>query len=219
MRHLLIVLALVACGGSSPEPAKPAVGAHRFAVPADPGALVVDAAAFAAFAKQLRADTEADVRAATNPKFLKDRRFALALLDALDERWTDAVAELDQIRKLETEPRQQIMTGLTIRLWSEALQQGGSPEAFAAALDRHVKDMPLDVVRDDLSMLRTMGQVFSPEVCKKLVSDSVRVQAGTVDFDDAQGIAFQRYAVVRLVPVGAAIDRVLGERGIAAKSE
>lgn len=32
--------------------------------------------------------------------------------------------------------------------------------------------------------------------------------------DQAQAIAFQRYAVVRLVPVGAVIDQVLGAHGI-----
>lgn len=220
MRRLLLAVALaaIACGGAPPAPAPAVAGAHRYAVPEDPGTLVVDAAAFARFAAQLRADTEADLRTARNPKFIKDRRFALAVLDALDGRWADAVAELDRIRALETEARPQIMTGLTIRLWAEALPHGGTPEAFAVALDRQLASLPINTVRDDLSMLRTMGQVFSPETCKKLVSDSVRVQAGTVDFDDAQGIVFQRYAVVRLVPVGAVIDRVLGERGIAAKT-
>jgi hypothetical protein len=37
---------------------------------------------------------------------------------------------------------------------------------------------------------------------------------GALSLDQVQAIAFQRYAVVRPVPVGAVIDQVLGARGI-----
>jgi len=38
---------------------------------------------------------------------------------------------------------------------------------------------------------------------------------GTVGLDGVHAIVFQRYAVVRLVPVGAILDRTLESRGIA----
>jgi hypothetical protein len=216
----VVIAVLVACGGAAPPPPAPAAPAeHRYAVPAEVGALVVDDAGFAAFARALRRDAEADLATATNPRFIQDRRFVLALLDALDERWPEAVAEVERVRALETDARTRAMTGLTIRVWADALARGGTPDAFAAALERRVDELPLDLVRDELATLRTMGQVFSPETCKRLVDDAVRVQAGTIGFDDAQGVAFQRYAVKRLVPVGPVIDRVLGARGIAARKE
>ena len=216
MRWLVILL--VACGGAPPRATAP-TGEHRYPVPAEVGQLLVDGPKFAELARALRRDAEADLRTASNVKFIQDRRFVLALLDALDERWPEAVAELDRSRAIETDPRAKVMTGLTIRLWADALAHGGTPEAFEAALERKLATMPIDLVREDLSLLRTIGQVFSPETCKKLVDDSVRVQAGTIGFDDAEGVAFQRYAVVRLVPVGPVIDRVLGAHGIAAKTE
>lgn len=45
------------------------------------------------------------------------------------------------------------------------------------------------------------------------------VRDGTVSLDDAQTIAFQRYAVKRLVQVGPVIDAVLGAHGIEAHTE
>jgi hypothetical protein len=76
--------------------------------------------------------------------------------------------------------------------------------------------MPIDLVRPQLSILRAMGQVFTPEMCRKLVNDEIgaRLQGGALSFEQAQAVAFQRYAVVRLAPVGAAIDQVLAARGI-----
>ena len=109
------------------------------------------------------------------------------------------------------------MTGLSIRIGADARAHGGaSPGSYAAALERVLVTVPLDQVRDDLAMLRAMGQTFTPEVCRKMVADAVgpHVHDGTVDFTDAQTIVFQRYAAVILAPVGAVIDRGLAAHGI-----
>jgi hypothetical protein len=108
------------------------------------------------------------------------------------------------------------MTGLTIRVWADAIAHGGDAEAFRAALERKLTTMPIDLVRGQLAMLRAMGQVFSPDVCRKLVDDAIgaHLHDGALSLDQVQAVAFQRYAVVRLVPVGAVIDQVLGAHGI-----
>jgi len=142
--------------------------------------------------------------------------------DAIDERWPDALAAVDRVAALEDRPAAKLMTGLTIRVWADAqLHGGGSPAAFREALERKVASMPIDQVREGLSMLRTMGQVFTPETCRRLVNESIGpdVKDGAVSIDDAQAIAFQRYAVKWLVPVGKTIDEVLGARGIEPHAE
>ncbi len=173
--------------------------------------LVVDADAFAPFARRLRADVEAELRGELPVAARKDRLFVLALLDGIDGRWPAAIARLDEVAALETEPRMKAMTGLTIRVWADA---GGSPAAFEAALERAFARLPVAELGDQLAMLRAMGQAFTPDVCRRLVDESVHPSRGSVPFADAQTIAFQRYAVVRLVPVGATIDRVLVAHGI-----
>ncbi len=198
----LIVSLVVACGG--PQHAAPA---HRYPVPAQVGTLVADDRAFAAFARAVRADL--DPRADD-----KEALFVLAVLDALDDHWAEAVAKIDRIAALETDPADKAMTGLTIRVWADALGGGGTPEAFGAALERALAKLPLALVHDQLAMLRAMGQVFTPEVCRTLVDQGVHPSGGTVSLVDAHTIAFQRYAAKRLAPVGAVIDRVLGAHGI-----
>jgi hypothetical protein len=120
---------------------------------------------------------------------------------------------------IEVRPADKVMTGLTIRVWGDAIAHGGGREAFRAALERKLATMPIELLRGALSMLRTMGQVFTPDVCRGLVDDEIgtHLEGGALSLDQAQAVAFQRYAVVHLVPVGAVIDQVLGEHGIASQ--
>lgn len=94
-------------------------------------------------------------------------------------------------------------------------------EAFHDALERMIATLPVELVKDDLSELRTMGQVFTPDVCRQLVDQAIgpRVEHGTISLDDVHAVIFQRYAVKRLVQVGPVIDAVLAAHGIAAKTE
>jgi hypothetical protein len=209
----LAVMLVASCGATTGH------APFTYPVPPQVGALVVDDAAFASFSRDLRHDLELDLRG-LNPtsKRSKDERFVLSMLDALDDRWADAVAELDKLRDVETDARANAMTGLTIRVWNDARAHGGdTPEAFRAALERAIASLPIDLVRRDLGMLRAMGQTFTPEVCRQLVDAEVgpHVRGGAVgDVQDLWAIVFQRYAVKRLVQVGPTIDAVLGAHGI-----
>jgi len=196
---------------------------HRYPVSGEVGRLVTDDAAFADLARALRTDLEDDLARydIREPASLKDRLFILALLDALDGKWKESLARIDQIAALEVELADKVMTGLTIRVWADAVAHGGDPGSFRAALERRLNTTPTALVRDQLAMLRTMSQVFTPAVCRQLVDEKIapNVQGGALSLEQAHAIAFQRYAVVRLVPVGGVIDRVLAERGIETKKE
>jgi len=217
---MIVVLLLAACGAAPPPRAERAepLPSHRYRVAGDVGRLVIDEAAFAELARPLRADVEGDLARGgiRDPDSLKDRLFILALLDALDGQWSEALARIDRIAEVETNPAEKAMTGLTIRVWVDAIAHGGSPEAFRAALERKLATMPIDLVRGQLAMLRAMGQVFTPESCRRLVDEQIgpHVENGALSLEQAQAVAFQRYAVVRLAPVGTVIDQVLGARGI-----
>lgn len=220
MPRVLVLLLLAACA-SAPRPRverADQLPTHRYPVAGPVGDLVVDAAAFARLAGPLRADMESDLARfdIREPESLKDRLFILALLDALDNRWPEALARVDQVAAVETKPADKAMTGLTIRVWTDAIAHGGTPDAFRAALERKLATMPIDLVRGHLSTLRTMGQVFTPDVCRQLVESEIgkHLDAGALNLEQAQAVAFQRYAVVRLVPVAPAIDQAIGALGI-----
>jgi hypothetical protein len=225
-RPLLLALSLAACaaapGPRSDRQDQPPT--HVYKVPDDVGRLVVDARAFADFARVVRSELEGDVARhdIRDPQALKDRLFILALLDALDERWENAVARLDRIAALEDKPVARVTTGLTIRVWADARVHGGdTPQAFRAALERKVATLPMDLVREPLTMLRMMGRAFTPEVCKQLVEETVGSEArtGAISLESVHALAFQRYAVVRLVPVGKDIDEVLAAADIGLPAE
>ena len=213
-RQVVYVLLLVACAAQQ----RPA---HTYSAPADVGLLVVDAAAFADFARGVRADLEGDL-AGRDPQALKDRLFVLALLDALDDRWAESVARLDRIVAVEENPVARVMTGLTIRVWADARAQGGdTPGAFRAAFERKLATLNIETVHQQLAALRMMGRTFTPEVCRQLIEEHLGAEAkqGPISLDAVHAIAFQRYAVVRLVPVGKVIDEVLAAHGIALPAE
>ena len=208
MRLVLVLWIVISgCHGETPPARVAAPAPLSFGVPADPGILVTDAAAFARFA--------GEVRGKLAGRDDTDARFVLAMLDALDERWPEAVATLDRIAAAERDPKARVMRGLTIRVWADALAAHGS---FRDALAARVAALPGEVA-PALVELRAMGVAFTPAVCRQLVTENVHPQAGAVGLADVHTIVFQRYAVVRLVPVGKDIDEVLAARGVALPPE
>lgn len=207
-RILGSLFAVALCASCGPNRA---ARAHRYPVPPQVGSIANDADAFARFAAAVRPDLERDARSAANSSVRKARWFVLALLDALAGDLESANAALDQAAALEPDPAARAMVGLTLR----ALRDAGDG-SFADALERRVAALPIDRVRGELSMLATMAETFSPEVCAELLEREVgpQVDKGTVDIDQAHAIAFQRYAVAVLVPRAADIRRVLAARGI-----
>ena len=208
-----VVVAFAACSGIGHRRA-PVAETKRYPVPAEVGAIVVDDAAFAAFAAAVRPDLEREAES-KDPEVAKARLFVLAMLDGLDQKWPSALAYLDRVRDLETKPEDKLMTGLTLRVWIDV---AGDATRYRAAFESRAAKLPRETLAEPLAMLRTMGQVFTPEVCRQLVNQEVspHVKNGTVDIDQAHPIVFQRYAVVRLVPIGKDVDAVLGALGVQA---
>jgi hypothetical protein len=207
----VLVVAAFACSGSSPKTSMTRE-TGRYHVPADVGSIVVDDKAFAAFVAEARPDLERESKA-KDPEVAKARLFVLAMLDGLDEKWASSLVYLDKVRDLEATPEDKAMTGLTLRVWIDA---GGDAAKYRAAFDARASTLPKDKLAEQLAMLRTMAQVFTPDVCKQLVAQEVapHVKDGTVDIEQAHAIVFQRYAVVRLLPVAKEIDAALGALGV-----
>lgn len=202
-----------ACGAAGPSH-----HARTYRVPPDVGRLVVDEEAFAEFARPLRADLEADLaRPEVRDPDRKEREFTLAILDALDERWAPSEAALARIMARAEKPAERLMTGLTIRIWADAVRAGGKErDAFRDAAEKKIGALPTDVVHEQLEVLREMGRSFTPEFCRGLVDEHIgpaaRKGKGSIGFEDAQAVVFQRWALKRLSPVGDILVEILDRK-------
>jgi hypothetical protein len=218
--RLSLALALAACAsqshGSRPRIEKPVdLPEHVYHVPPEPGRLVVDAASFAELAKQMRADLERDLSDydIRDNVIVKDHLFHLAILDALDGKWSESTARLDRASALEDNPALRHMMGLTIRVWAAAVQAGhDDATGFREALEKKLAAMPIDVVREELRQLVTIANLVTPQFCQNIIDlqmGQVARQKGTVTLDAAEGILFQRWLYLRLIPVAPAIPEVV----------
>jgi hypothetical protein len=202
--------------GGKPRIEKPVdLPAHSYRVPPEPGRLVTDAAGFAELSKQMRADLERDLSDydIRDQTIVKDHLFHLAILDALDGKWSESVARLDRASALEDKPALRQMMGLTIRVWAAAIVAGhDDATGFREALQAKLGTMPIDVVREELRQLVTIAGLVTPQFCQSIIDlqmGQVARQKGTITLDDAQGILFQRWLYLRLIPVAPAIPEVV----------
>jgi hypothetical protein len=192
------------------------VGDRRYAVPPDVERLLVDDAAFATLAAPLRRDLETELARGdmADIEAQKSHLFTLALLDSLDGDWPGAVARLDQIATMERDPATRAMRGLTIRVWARAHAAGGdATAAFRASFEAELALLPRDLVADDLAQMLAIAQTFSVEWCQAAIRDHVGPTAasGSIPLDLAATVVFQRYAVLRIVPVAPTIIAVLSQ--------
>ena len=218
--RLSAALLLAACasqhGGGKPRIEKPVdLPEHTYRVPPEPGRLVVEAAGFAELAKQMRADLERDLAEydIRDPAIVKDHLFNLAILYALDGQWQPALDRLDRASALEDKPALRAMMGLTIRVWAAAIL-GGHDDAtgFREALEHKLASLPIDVVREELRQLVTLAGLVTPQFCQSIIDlqmGQVARQKGTITLDGAEGILFQRWLYLRLIPVAPAIPEVV----------
>ena len=187
---------------------------HTYQVASQPGRLVVDAAAFGDLARVLRADLEHDLASydIRDPEITKDHLFNLAILDALDGKWDSAIARLDRAAALETKPAMKQMLGLTIRVWAAAIS-GGRDDAsgFREAFEKKLASMNIELVRDELRQLVTLAGLVTPQFCQGVVDLQIGPSArkGAISLDEAEGILFQRWMYLRVIPVAPSIPEVV----------
>ena len=176
---------------------------HRYPATGSVGHLVIDATAFAQLARSSRADVERDLADfdIRDRASLQNRWFTIALLDAMDGRLHEALAQIDWIAAVELWAADKMMIGPTIRAGLDAIAYCGGPEAVRVALQRKLSTMPIDLVRGRLAVLRTVGRVFTPEVCLDRVDEEVgaHVEHGARSLEQAPAVAFQRDVVVHVV--------------------
>jgi subtilisin family serine protease len=186
---------------------------HAYPIKGSVSELLESDAEFAAFAAQVRADVESDLATyeINDAATLQGFYGTLLALDMLDGRYDAALQRVEQIAALEDKEAARIMTGLSTRAMVAAARTTGRGVAdpqyqaeFRAQLASRVKDLPWDIVQDNVKQAKGMAEILSENVLKGLVQaqiDPVVAQSGEISSDLAGRVVGLRYMLVMRLPL------------------
>lgn len=166
---------------------------------------------FAPLAAQVRRDTEQVLAGyeIADKATQRDLITLLALLDFLDGRYDSALSRADQVRKLQEKPADQLMSGLRLRVMSQAAMKHGRDtdayrKAVADGLARELSAMPFTVVSNDIRELKASAELIGEALILgpvREVMQPIADKSGVLSADLAQGIVRSRYSLVATLPL------------------
>ena len=213
------MLLAAGCAPSSPPKQKIKIASlnelprHSYKIEGSATDLLKSDAAFAEFAKQVRADIQSDLDTyeIDDATTLRDKYSTLMTLDMLEGRYDEALKLCDQIRELETKEAAKLMVGVGNRAYAAAARETkaeADDPAFKAAFRKHlaaqVKDLPWDVVQDDIKRARGMADILSENFLLGFVKnqmDPVVAKTGEAGADIADGVIRMRYIMKHRLPL------------------
>jgi Subtilase family len=166
---------------------------------------------FAPLAAQVRRDTEqvlADYEI-DDKSTQRELVTLLALLDFLDGRYDSALARSEQVRKLQDKPADQLMSGLRLRMMSQAaLKYARDTEAYRQAvadgLARELSAMPFALVSNEVRELKASAELIGEALILGPVRDVMQPiadKSGLLSAELAHGIVRSRYSLVATLPL------------------
>jgi subtilisin family serine protease len=210
----------VAAPAPPPAPAKPKINKlddlPRYTYPIQGSAvdLVTSDDKFAAFAAQVRANTEKDlndydIEDKTTLKGLKGTLLTLDLLENKDAEARDLIA---QLRDLEDKPALKIMTGLLAevrldvaeRLKPASLTDPAFQQALQQALIDRLSQLPWNIVQDELKSTKGGFEIVSRNLVLGQIKseiDPVVKQTGALSNDLADGLVHARASLEISIPL------------------
>ncbi|NIM19141.1 MAG: S8 family serine peptidase [Candidatus Latescibacteria bacterium] len=144
--------------------------------------LVKSEKAFEEFATKLRADIEADLAKYELEDKTTLRRWhaTLVYLDMLDGRYDSALEGIERMRELQDKPAKKLTSGLlgvpTTRALKAAAGDPGNPiykEVFRGELSARVKDLPWDIVQDEIEQLKGVLEMFGENLIMGVVATQI----------------------------------------------
>jgi hypothetical protein len=166
---------------------------------------------FAPFAAQVRRDIDKVLAGyeIADRATQRDLITMLALLDFLDGRYESALARAEQVRRLQDKPADQLMSGLRLRVMSQAAMKHGRDtgayrQAVAEGLARELAAMPFTLVSNDVRELKAGAELAGEALILGPVRDVMQPiadQSGVISAELAQGLVGRRYALVAMLPL------------------
>jgi subtilisin family serine protease len=174
--------------------------------------MIRDDAKFAAFAAELRRNTESVLARYDIADKAKMRELLgiLVRLDLLEGRNDDAVRGALRIRELEEKPADKLLSGLQVRSIAEARRAvgSGSSEAYRREVSRLVAaelaGMPFDVVQNEIREAKAGAEITSEALALGYVNNVLQPtveKAGALSSDLAPIVVAAKYRLAVALPL------------------
>jgi subtilisin family serine protease len=185
---------------------------HTYQIPGSASDLVQSDDQFADLAAKVRADIEADLAKYDIKDKTTLQRFqgVLMSLDMLDGDYDSALERVELLRGLEDKQSKKLMTGLSTIAFVKAAHSAGDDgqqfvQVYAKVLHDQLKDLPWDIVGDEIEQRKGRAEMFSPNLLLGIVQsriDPVIEQThGEISADIAQQLVGIRYALEVSLPL------------------
>ncbi len=174
--------------------------------------LIRDDAKFAAFARELRRDTESVLARYDIADRAKQRelRTLLVRLDLLEGRYDDALKGVLRVRELEDKPADKLLSGMTVRAIVEARRVVGdsTSEAYRREVSRLIAadlaGMNYDVIQNEIKEAKAGTEILSEALALGYVNNVLQPtvdKAGSLSSDLAPFIVGARYRLAFQLPL------------------
>ena len=174
--------------------------------------LVRDDAAFAAFAKAVRRDTESTLAQyeIADKSVERQQLNLLAALDYLEEKYDDAAKRGAQIRALQEKPADKLLSGLQARAMIAAGKTAPDRSsdawrnAVGEAITAELRSMPYNVIANDVkgykARTETTGETVILGGVREVLQPTV-AKTGSLSSDLAPRVVFARYGLLVNLPL------------------
>jgi hypothetical protein len=205
---------------------------HTYKIPGSVTELLQTDEQFAALAKPVRADVEADLAKYQIEDASTLQRFhnLLVNLDLLEGRYDDVLKGIAIVRGLETKEAKKLTTGLVAEALIAARQKAGADDAqLHAALRENLlqklRPLPWDIVGDDLKQRKAQVEMMTEPLLMGMVQSGidpvVAKTQGELSADIAQQIVNLRFVLKVMLPLRedlvTAFKTVVDEHAVAKK--
>jgi hypothetical protein len=187
---------------------------HTYPVKGTVVDLVTSPEKFAAFAAQVRANTENDLANydIQDKTTLKRLKGTLVLLDLLDNRNDDARKLITELQNLEDKPALKLTTGLVSltrldledRTGKKDLSDPAFQQAFQDELTKRTMALPYSIVQDELKEMKAGAELRSRNLVLGSIESEIEPavkKTGSLSNDLADGLIARRSSLVFSIPL------------------
>lgn len=203
---------------------------HTYEIQGKASELLTNGDAFGALAERVRKDLESDLdKYEIEDKTTLQKYYnVLQTLAFLNGEHETALNYLERARSLEDKESQKLMMGMVSRAYVRALDadRDASSDRFKAAfqkdLSEYVKNLPWDVVQDQIRQLNGQMQIISEQLLIGMMQNSVDPsveKAGFLSGDQVAQVISFRGALTFIIPLKDEIGAALAETIAANKTE